>query len=242
MPIDKESIDRIIKENETHSCPDHKETCVRIVAIANLPTRFGDFQAVAFQNDFDNKDHAAFIRGNVLETEDVPVRIHSECLTGDAIGSLRCDCREQLETSLAMLGKMEKGILLYLRQEGRGIGLTNKIRAYQLQDQGHDTFEANRILGFRDDERDYAIAAHMLWSLKVKSIKLITNNPDKIKNLSSYGVKITGRIPIIVKPNQYNSFYLETKKIKGGHLLDENVKEKFTEQDDDLLNYIDGGL
>ena len=237
MSIDKESIKRIIEENKNHLCPDHPETCVKIVAIADLPSRFGDFQVVALQNDLDKKEHAAFIRGNVFGQENVPVRIHSECLTGDAIGSLRCDCREQLEKSLTILGKMDVGILLYLRQEGRGIGFVNKIRAYQLQDDGYDTFEANRALGFKEDERDYAIAAHMLWSLGVKSIRLMTNNPKKVEDLKFHGVKITGRIPVIIQPNEHNSFYLETKKNKGGHLLDKNEEENYIEQEDDLVDF-----
>jgi GTP cyclohydrolase II len=151
----------------------------------------------------------------------VPVRLHSECLTGDAIGSLRCDCRDQLESALAAIGKMECGILLYLRQEGRGIGFLNKIRAYGLQDHGLDTVEANLALGFRDDERDYSVAAHMLHSLKVKSVRLMTNNPKKIGGLVSLGVKVSDRIPLIMPPNQYNRFYLETKKEKSGHLLEQ---------------------
>ena len=237
MSIDKEEISHLIEENLNHSCPGSIETCVKITAIADLPSRFGSFQVVAFKNDFDKKDHAAIIHGNVCEKENVPVRIHSECLTGDALGSLRCDCRDQLEESMKMIGKMDFGVLLYLRQEGRGIGFANKIRAYQLQDGGYDTFEANRLLGFKEDERDYAIAAHMLYSLHVKSIRLMSNNPLKIEDLKFHGVKIAGRIPIIVQPNEHNSFYLETKKKKGGHMLDKDEEENFIEQGDDLLNY-----
>jgi GTP cyclohydrolase II len=151
-------------------------------------------------------------------------------LTGDAIGSLRCDCRDQLEAALVALGKQEKGMLLYLRQEGRGIGLLNKIRAYGLQDQGMDTVEANLALGFRDDERDYSIAAHMLFSLRVRSIALMTNNPRKISGLEKLGVKVTDRIPLVIPPNQYNRFYLETKKEKSGHLLDATGRERLVEQ------------
>jgi GTP cyclohydrolase II len=158
--------------------------------------------------------------------------MHSECLTGDAIGSLRCDCRDQLETALRMIGKMENGILLYLRQEGRGIGLINKIRAYGLQDYGYDTVEANLALGFRDDERDYSVAAHMLQSLKVNSVRLLTNNPRKINNLASYGVKLGERIPLIIPPNPYNEFYLKTKAIKSGHMLNFGGEIRFLEQDD----------
>src|SRR5204862_7213288 len=139
-----------------------------------------------------------------------PVRLHSECLTGDALGSLRCDCRDQLETALKAIGQMERGMLLYLRQEGRGIGLINKIRAYSLQDQGLDTVEANLALGFRDDERDYAVAAHMLASLNVRSIRLMTNNPNKIRQLEHLGVQVSDRIPHVIPATEWNRFYLET--------------------------------
>jgi GTP cyclohydrolase II len=206
--------------------------CVHIAAIAELPSRFGDFHIVAFSNNQDGKEHVAIIKGEVYDAEDVPVRLHSECLTGDVIGSLRCDCRDQLEASLKKIGEMEKGIVLYLRQEGRGIGLINKIRAYSLQDQGLDTVEANIALGFRDDERDYSIAAHMLHSLQVKSIRLMTNNPKKISQLEYYGVKVSERIPHILPSNEHNRFYLETKVAKSGHMIDFHGKEHFPEQSD----------
>jgi len=227
-------IKELLDENRDHDCPgvgkDH--VCVKIAAIADLPSRFGDFHIVAFWNGRDEKEHAAIVRGDPTFGEDVPVRLHSECLTGDALGSLRCDCRDQLEASLRMLGEMDRGILLYLRQEGRGIGLVNKIRAYGLQDHGYDTVEANLALGFRDDEREYGVAAHMLHSLKVNSIRLITNNPRKIADLTARGIKINGRIPMVIPPNQYNSFYLETKASKSGHIMDFNAQERFEEQDD----------
>jgi GTP cyclohydrolase II len=222
----------LLDENRAHECdgvgPGH--VCVKIAAIAELPSRFGDFHIVAFYNNKDDKEHAAIVRGDVFGAEEVPVRVHSECLTGDVIGSLRCDCRDQLESALRMIGKMDRGIVLYLRQEGRGIGLVNKIRAYGLQEHGYDTVEANLALGFRDDERDYSVAAHMILSLKVKSIRLMTNNPKKIKGLEQLGVKVTDRIPLIVAPNSYNRFYLETKKEKSGHLLDTAGKERLSEQ------------
>jgi GTP cyclohydrolase II len=162
----------------------------------------------------------------------VHVRLHSECLTGDVMGSLRCDCRDQLEAALKKIGRMERGVVLYLRQEGRGIGLTNKIRAYSLQDEGLDTVEANLALGFRDDERDYAVAAHMLMSLKIQSVQLMTNNPKKIDQLTRYGIQVNGRIPHIMDPNEYNRFYLETKAAKSGHMIDFYGKEHLPEQSD----------
>jgi GTP cyclohydrolase II len=227
MGIPRPTVDRILQENATHSCPGAPEICVKVLAVANLPTRFGSYQVAAFRNDFDGKEHAAFIHGNVVDGEEVPVRLHSECLTGDAIGSLRCDCRDQLLESLERIGKMEKGVVLYLRQEGRGIGFVNKIKAYQLQDQGYDTVQANELLGFRADERDYAIAAHMLGSLGIRSIQIMTNNPLKMKDLEEHGIKIVGRIPVIVPPNDHDRAYMRTKQAKLGHLLD-------LEQDDDL--------
>jgi GTP cyclohydrolase II len=225
-------IKELLDENRFHDCEGmgRDKICVRIAAIAELPSRFGQFQVVAFWNNRDGKEHAAFVHGDVTKVEGVAVRLHSECLTGDAIGSLRCDCRDQLEAALKDLGQRECGILLYLRQEGRGIGFLNKIRAYGLQDHGMDTVEANLALGFRDDERDYSVAAHMIKSLKVKSIRLMTNNPKKIQGLEQLGVKVTARIPLIIPPNPYNRFYLETKKAKSGHLLDPTGKIRLSEQ------------
>jgi GTP cyclohydrolase II len=234
MGLTHMQIKELLDEGRRHECdgvgPDH--VCVRIAAIAELPSRFGQFQIVAFYNNKDNKEHVAIVRGDVTDTEDVPVRVHSECLTGDVIGSLRCDCRDQLENALRMIGKMDKGILLYMRQEGRGIGLINKIRAYGLQEHGYDTVEANIALGFRDDEREYSVAAHMLKSLKVKSIRLITNNPKKIEDLTQHGILVNGRIPHIMQANEYNRFYLETKALKSGHLIDLLGKEHIPEQAD----------
>ena len=237
MGLTHMKIKELLDESACHECENLEpgQVCVKIVAIAELPTRFGQFHIVAFYNNKDFKEHVAIVRGDVTEAEDLPVRIHSECLTGDALGSLRCDCRDQLETALRMIGQMDIGILLYMRQEGRGIGLINKIRAYGLQEQGYDTVEANIALGFRDDERDYSVAAHMLDSLKVKSIKLITNNPKKIDDLTKNGIKVTGRIPHIMEPNQYNRFYLETKAAKSGHLIDFSGKEHLPEQADPPL-------
>ena len=225
-------IEQLLAEAKDHDCEgigeDH--VCVSIASIADLPSRYGNFHAVAFWNKRDNKEHAAFVSGDPTDQENVPVRVHSECLTGDAIGSLRCDCRDQLEESLRMIDKMGTGIVLYLRQEGRGIGLTNKLRAYGLQDYGYDTVEANLALGFHDDEREYSSAAHMLHSLKVRSIKLITNNPRKVEALTSLGIKVNGRIPLVIPPNKYNKFYLETKARRSGHLINFEGKDRLQEQ------------
>jgi GTP cyclohydrolase II len=214
--------DSIVERDATHVCSGigKEHVCVRIAAAAELPTRYGEFHAVGFWNPVDGKEHAAFVHGHeAVDGEAVPVRIHSECLTGDALGSLRCDCRDQLEASLRQLSAMPYGILLYLRQEGRGIGLTNKIRAYALQDHGLDTVEANVALGFRDDERDYSVAAHMLASLGVRSVRLMTNNPRKLDGLRALGVDVIERIPLVMEPNRYNRRYLETKARKSGHLF-----------------------
>lgn len=229
-----EKFEHLLEVEGDHECEGlgRDKVCVRIVAMAELPTRFGEFHIVAFENNRDGKEHVAITKGDVIGASDVPVRLHSECLTGDVMGSLRCDCRDQLEAALKKIGRMERGMLLYLRQEGRGIGLINKIRAYSLQDEGLDTVEANLALGFRDDERDYAVAAHMLMSLKIESVQLMTNNPKKISQLTQYGIKVTERIPHIIEPNEHNRFYLETKAAKSGHLIDFYGKEHLPEQSD----------
>ena len=229
-----EKLEELLRNDPDHECEGlgRDKVCVRIVAMAELPSRFGNFHIVAFENNRDGKEHVAITHGDVIGASDVPVRLHSECLTGDVIGSLRCDCRDQLEAALRMIGKMERGIVLYLRQEGSGIGLINKIRAYSLQDEGLDTVQANLALGFRDDERDYAVAAHMLMSLNVKSVKLITNNPKKIQQLTDYGIHVTDRIPHVMEPNEYNRFYLETKAAKSGHMIDFHGHEHLQEQSD----------
>ena len=229
-----EKFDFLLETEGDHECEGlgKDKVCVRIVAMAELPTRFGDFHIVAFENNRDGKEHVAITKGDVIGAENVPVRLHSECLTGDVVGSLRCDCRDQLEAALKTIGQMERGMVLYLRQEGRGIGLINKIRAYSLQDEGLDTVEANLALGFRDDERDYAVAAHMLMSLKIQSIQLMTNNPKKMSQLTRYGINVTGRIPHIMPPNEHNRFYLETKVAKSGHMIDLQGREHLLEQSD----------
>lgn len=217
-----EKFDVLLDQKEGHSYEELStdEMSVRVVAMAELPTRFGQFHIVAFENNRDGKEHIAITKGDVIGASNVPVRLHSECLTGDVMGSLRCDCRDQLEAALQKISQMQRGVVLYLRQEGRGIGLINKIRAYSLQDQGLDTVEANLALGFRDDERDYAVAAHMLMALEIQSVQLMTNNPKKIDQLTRYGIKVDGRIPHIMEPNKHNRFYLETKAAKSGHMID----------------------
>jgi GTP cyclohydrolase II len=235
-----EKLKELLRNDPDHECEGlgRDKVCVRIAAMAELPSRFGDFHIIAFENNRDGKEHVAITHGDVIGASDVPVRLHSECLTGDVIGSLRCDCRDQLEASLRMIGKMERGIVLYLRQEGRGIGLINKIRAYSLQDEGLDTVQANLALGFRDDERDYAVAAHMLMSLHVKSVRLITNNPKKIQQLTDYGITVSDRIPHVMQPNEHNRFYLETKAAKSGHMIDFTGREHLQEQSD--APFVDG--
>ena len=232
MALTPEQIDDILQREADHDCAGIGESriCVRIVAIADLPSRFGRFQIVAFWNNRDAKEHVAIVHGDPTGRDDVPVRVHSECLTGDALGSLRCDCRDQLEASLRAIAAEECGVVLYLRQEGRGIGLLNKLRAYGLQDRGLDTVEANLALGFRDDEREYSIAAHMLHSLRIRSIRLMTNNPRKVDELARLGVKIHARQPHVIPPNEFNRFYLETKRDKSGHFLDALGKPHLPEQ------------
>jgi len=231
------TLEDLVLRDEDHDCEGvgPANVCVRMIAVADLPTRFGDFRIVAFWNNRDEKEHVAIVRGDILGAEDVPTRLHSECLTGDAIGSLRCDCRDQLETALETVGALEKGLVLYLRQEGRGIGLMNKVKAYALQDQGLDTVEANLALGFRDDERDYAIAAHMLMSLSVGSIQLMTNNPRKIEQLTQHGIRVSRRLPHVIPPNAHNRFYLETKRDRSGHYIDFAGKLHFMEQSDPVV-------
>lgn len=222
MPLTGIQIEQLLRSEREHDCAGlgRDKVCVRVAGVANLPSRFGSFQIFAFWNNRDDKEHVALVRGDVAEQSEVPVRVHSECLTGDVLGSLRCDCRDQLEAALRLIGQMERGALLYLRQEGRGIGLINKIRAYSLQDLGFDTVEANLALGFRDEERDFAVAAHMIRSLRIRSVKLMTNNPFKIQELEKNGVVIAARLPHQLPPNPHNLVYLQTKSLKMGHYLD----------------------
>ncbi len=231
------TLDDLVERDREHDCDGFgtHQVCVRVVAVAELPTRFGDFRIVAFYNNRDQKEHVAIVHGDVIGAEDVTTRLHSECLTGDALGSLRCDCRDQLEAGLRKISEHERGLLLYLRQEGRGIGLTNKIRAYSLQDTGMDTVEANLALGFRDDERDYAVAAHMIRSLGVKSVQLMTNNPEKVSQLTQYGVTVSRRLPHTIPPNHHNRFYLETKANRSGHHIDFAGRPRMSEQSDEVV-------
>jgi len=236
MAIPEATVEQLIREGRDHDCSEGGGPCVRIVAVADLPTRHGEFQVVAFESPSDRKEHAALVRGDVVGASSVPVRLHSECLTGDTLGSMRCDCREQLEIGIAEIARRDVGVVLYLRQEGRGIGFANKIKAYHLQEMGYDTIQANEVLGFRADERDYAIAAHMLYSLKVQSILLMSNNPAKVADLRLHGITIDGRIPIVVPPNPYNRRYLETKRVKAGHLLEAPGVYQVPEQVDSAGN------
>jgi GTP cyclohydrolase II len=191
---------------------------IELFAKAKLPIMAGMFEIYAFKSE-DEKEHAVLVKGDIMGKQDIPVRIHSECLTGDVLGSRRCDCRDQLLRSLAFLGKQEYGMLIYLRQEGRGIGLLNKIKAYGLQDEGYDTVEANIMLGLPVDRRDYTFAVEVLKYFRINSIKLMTNNPAKIDFLAENNIEVSERIPLKSTPTKYDEFYLSTKKYRMGHQL-----------------------
>lgn len=201
------------------------EKMVHRIADVALPSKYGSFRSIGYENDLDDLCHVAVIKGDVAGKKNVLVRVHSECLTGDALGSMRCDCGDQLGTALRMIEKEGCGVVLYMRQEGRGIGLANKLRAYALQDQGLDTVDANVKLGFKPDQRDYGIGAQILSDLGLTSIRLMTNNPAKRAGLSGYGITITETVPIIMEDNCYNHKYMVTKQVRMGHVLHEKDVE-----------------
>lgn len=204
---------------ENEGIGNNGDGCVELVARAKLPTRYGEFTIVGFYDKETKKEHTAIVKGDVSGREACPLRIHSECHTGDIFCSLRCDCREQLEESLKYMSQRPFGAVIYLKQEGRGIGLMNKIKAYALQDFGLDTIEANEYLGFPEDMRDYSVAAKIIKLLNIKSIALLTNNPSKIKGLEAKGIEVVERVPLVTRPNAHNRHYLATKSKKMGHLL-----------------------
>lgn len=207
------TIEDLIRYRRAH------EQLVKKTAVAQLPTSYGDFRIHVYTSDVDGQEHIALTLGEVAGQDDVLVRVHSECLTGDTLGSLRCDCGHQLDQAMQFIAEEGAGVLLYMRQEGRGIGLKNKICAYELQDRGLDTVQANVKLGFKADLRDYGIGAQMLKDLGLTTIRILTNNPKKVVGLQGYGLRITEQIPLHVRPNKYNYFYLKTKKEKLGHDL-----------------------
>ncbi|UZP67754.1 bifunctional 3,4-dihydroxy-2-butanone-4-phosphate synthase/GTP cyclohydrolase II [Desulfovibrio mangrovi] len=201
---------------------------VKRVAEAKMPTKYGEFKVIAYENELEPATHIALVKGDIKGDDPVMVRVHSECLTGDVLGSVRCDCGDQLANAMCTIAQEGKGVILYMRQEGRGIGLANKIKAYALQDQGYDTVEANKKLGFKADLRDYGIGAQMLVDLGVRKMRMMTNNPKKIVGIEGYGIEVVERIPIEMNACQYNADYLRTKKDKMGHMLehlDENGAE-----------------
>ncbi len=210
-------------------------------AIAKLPSLFGDFKAIGYKNELDGSEHVAIIKGDPENLkEPVLVRMHSECLTGDAFGSLRCDCRPQLEAALSRISEEGEGVVVYLRQEGRGIGLVNKLKAYNLQDGGLDTVEANEKLGFPADLRNYGVGAQILTDLGINRLKLLTNNPRKIAGLGGYGLQVESRVPLVICPGDHNAAYLEVKREKLGHLIGNNIQTNLSNERQNIVVYWDG--
>ena len=223
------SIEQIIRQDikALRECPQAEncaacaeETCVMVASVADFPTEYGHFSIIGFVNNRDGMDHIIILKGDIGDGENLLLRIHSACLTGDAFGSMRCDCGPQLHRALKLIEAEGRGAVLYHQAEGRGIGLVNKLRAYALQDAGYDTYDANLALGFKADERDYAVPAEMLRKLGIKSVRLLTNNPEKVVELEKHGIKVVERVRLELPANDHDRRYLETKKERFGHFLE----------------------
>jgi 3,4-dihydroxy 2-butanone 4-phosphate synthase/GTP cyclohydrolase II len=223
------SIEQVIREDIEflRHCPNadncaacEEEICVMVASVADFPTEYGRFTIAGFANNRDGKDHIMVLKGEIGDGEDMLLRIHSACLTGDALGSLRCDCGPQLHHALSRIEKEGRGAVLYHQAEGRGIGLVNKLRAYALQDKGYDTYDANIALGFKADERDYAVPAAMLKKIGIRSVRLLTNNPEKVAELEKHGIRVSERVQHELPAHEHDKAYLETKRERFGHLLE----------------------